>query len=171
MKERRENTNKGITKTVILKTARDIMILDIICMILVELMCIAMGIPEFWKMGVAILLFWDVILIYFLGLTYADREKDKIKAQMAKDIFRKDDSTIIYPKVFPKRGHFKQRKFFEEELPQIADYFANLYEDGKIEVVAKLKDRKMILHIEYISKENFTDAYDVLETTLTDSLS
>ena len=95
MKERRENTNKGITKTVILKTARDIMILDIICMILVELMCIAMGIPEFWKMGVAILLFWDVILIYFSGSTYVDREKDKIKAQMAKDIFRKDDSTKI----------------------------------------------------------------------------
>lgn len=90
---------------------------------------------------------------------------------MVKDIFRKDDSTIIYPKVFPKKGHFKQRRFFEEELPQIADYYAMICEDGKIEVVAKLKDRKMIFHIEYISKENFTDAYDVLETTLTDSLS
>lgn len=90
---------------------------------------------------------------------------------MVKDIFRKDDSTIIYPKVFPKKGHFKQRRFFEKELHQIADYYAMICEDGKIEVVAKLKDANKILIIEYIKKEDFIDAYDVLETTLTDSLS
>ena len=51
----------------------------------------------------------------------------------------------------------------------MADYYANMYENGVIEVVAKLKDKKMSLHIENITKEGFIDAYDVLETTLTDS--
>lgn len=160
MKERRENTNKGVTKTVILKTVKDTIIFDIIVIILIGIMSIAIG-TTIWEVGVPVLLVFNIILIYFFCSTYASKEKDKIKAQMAKDIFRKDDSTIVYPKVFPKEGHFKQRRFFEKELPKVADYYANLYENGTIEVVARLKNNEAILHVEYISKENFTDAYDV----------
>lgn len=170
MKERSKNTSKGIAKRVILKTIGWTLLMDISVVIMLGIIFFLAGESiEEMKFNYEVILTADIFLICFYGSIYIREEKDKVKAEMTKDIFRKDDSTIIYPKVFPKKGHFKQRRLFEKELPQIADYYANLYEDGTIEVVAKLKDRKMILYIEEISKENFIDAYDVLETTLTDS--
>ncbi len=171
MKERSKKTSKGIEKRVILKTIGFTLLIDIAVIITFGIIFFVAGAPiEEMKLVCGIILIMDILPIYFYGTLYTREEKDKVKSEMAKDIFRKDDSTIVYPKVFPKKGHFKQRRLFEEELPQMADYYANLYEDGRIEVVAKFKDYKKVLHIEYITKENFIDAYDVLEATLTDSL-
>lgn len=176
MKERSKNVDKGIIKNVVMKTARNIIIFDIVVIIFsiaLRYFLVRIDVIEdiimFWKLILGVLLIYNLFLLYAFGSIHIRKEKDKVKAETAERIFRKDDSTVVYPKVFPKKGHFRQRKFFEEELPQIADYYANLYEDGKIQVVAKISDLNKILTIEYISKENFIDSYDVLETTLTDT--
>lgn len=171
MKERK--TNKGAAKRVILKTIGMTLLIDISVIMVWGIIFFLVGdkpIIESIKIVFLTTLIGDILPIYFGYSIFINQEKNKFKAETAENIFRKGD-TVVYPKVFPKKGHFRQRKFFEEELPKIAEgYYANLYEDGKIEVVAKIRDLNQILTVEYISKENFTDAYEVLETTLTENL-
>lgn len=170
MKERKKN--KGAVKRAILKAIGMTLLIDIGVAVLFGPICIIGGETiEVIKLACWIMLVMDIIPMYFYSSIYIEQEKDKVKAMATESIFRKEDTTVVYPKVFPKKGHFKQRKFFQEELPKIADYYANLYENGTIQIVARLKDGTTVLHVENISKENFMDSYDVLETTLTDSLS
>ncbi|MCI8618042.1 MAG: hypothetical protein HFJ60_07420 [Clostridia bacterium] len=169
MNERKRN--KGVVRRVVLKTIGYTLIIDISVIIILGIIFFLAGaLIESMKLLCLTILIMDILPIYFYGSLNIREEKDKVKAETAERIFRKDDSTVVYPKVFPKKGHFRQRKFFEEELSQIADYYANLYEDGRIQVVAKIRDLNKILTIEYISKEDFIDCYDVLDTILTDTL-
>lgn len=168
VKERK--INKGAIKRVILKTVGMTLLIDIPVILIMNIVFWANESPEEIKLVYLIIAVMNVLPIYFYGSTFISQEKDKVKSTVVEDIFRKDANTAVYPKVFPKKGHFKQRKFFQEELPRIADYYANLYENGTIEIVARLKDGTLILHIEDISKENFIDSYDVLEATLTNKL-
>lgn len=165
MKERSKETYKGITKNVIIKTARDTMILNIIEIILVICLFTAIGIMDkiiFWKLIVPIIVGYDLFIIYFLATTHTDREKNKINRKIANSIFTKDNCI----KIFPKEGHFRNcRKFFEQELPQIADYFAILHENEKIEIVARFSNCDKCLHVEDIGLEKFITAYEIVETT------
>lgn len=169
MKERRKNIYKGIAKNVIIKTVRNTIITDVIIVILLQcflkLITAEMAYSKeetimFWKTSLIILLFSNLLLLWYFAFTRIDYEKEKINKKLVEDILPKE----IYVKVFPKEGHLRYKYFFEKELPKIADYFAILHKNDKIEIVAIFNEYDKDLFIEYVRKENFINSYEVLET-------
>lgn len=168
MKERRKNIYKGIAKNVIIKTIRDTIIFNFIIVIILYFFESTgmLGTSRedmiwFWKMVFTMLLFFNLWIIFIIASMHKVNENMKINKKMAEDIFSKN----ICVKVFPKEGHLKYKYFFEKWLPQIADYFAILDKNEKIKIVARFnKEYDKEVFIEYVSKKEFIDSYELFET-------
>lgn len=174
-KQRKEKSNKGI----VLKSFIKALIISIVFVLVVGVLSLLMiiwlngGFEAFNTMDMhykkvtvlIVLLICALCGLMTLCETFKDimrEEKGKISKKFAEEFL----PTGTYIEVKPKEGHLKYyHYFFYKELPKIAQYFAVLTKDkNKVEIVLKLDKYDEFIFLETVEKENFKDAYEVLET-------
>ena len=170
MKTRNEqNVYKGTTRKGILKCIKDILCFNVMlcCAIpiiifvfentLVNGSCSEIVIP----IVVFYLIFMDFVYFIVRVPIYVELEKNKINKKITEDILPIDR----YVKVFPNKGYLKYKKFFEVELPQIADYFAvQQVNKDKISVFVKFHSNDKYFFLEFVSKEDFIKGYYLVDS-------
>lgn len=105
-----------------------------------------------------------LLLSYFLFKMIMNNEKAKISKRVAEEVLPID----TYIKVNPRKGHFKHYRFFQEEIVEISEYFAILAKDkDRIGIFLKIEKHDKYFFLESLEKEDFLDAYEVIETDKT----
>ena len=174
-KQRKEKVDKKLILKAFIKALIFSIVLTGIVVVFVILLPIDLigGVEQLNTQKFEIIIFFIILILGILALmifilifeNFMDKEKGKISKKLVEDILTR----YTYTEVYPKEGHLKYyQHFFYTGLPAKSKYFAILSEDEKeIVIVLKFDKYDEYIFLEWIEKDEFKDAYEIVETNKT----